>query len=139
MRCPASISGLIASAACSLEMAISSIESGGRPAIPADRAIAARTSASRCDGVASIAGMAARPLIRTAPAHNAADMTAGARADLVLLSPIFPTQSHPDAATLGPIRFGLMARRARTRVVGLGGMDARRFRNLRPLGAYGWA
>ena len=60
-----------------------------------------------------------------------------ARADLVLLSPVFPTRSHPGAATLGPVRFGSMA--LGRRVAALGGMDAQRFKRLRYLGAYGWA
>lgn len=60
-------------------------------------------------------------------------------ADLVFLSPVFPTRSHPGAATLGPLRFGLVARGARGPVLALGGMDARRARRLRPLGAAGYA
>ena len=81
----------------------------------------------------------ARPLIRTYPAHDPVDVRLGSSADLVLLSPVFATRSHPGAAALGPIRFGLMAQRARTLIIALGGMDARGLARLRALGAYGWA
>lgn len=53
-----------------------------------------------------------------------------AGADAVLLSPVFLTRSHPGAATLGPVRFRLLARLARAPVIALGGMDARRAHRL---------
>jgi len=81
---------------------------------------------------------APRPLLRTAPAHDAREL-ATARGDAVLLSPVFPTRSHPAAPGLGPVRFGLHARQSRTPVIALGGMDAARFGRLARLGAYGWA
>jgi thiamine-phosphate pyrophosphorylase len=52
------------------------------------------------------------------------------RADAVLLSPVFPTRSHPGAAALGPARFRLMARHAQMPVVALGGMTVRTARRL---------
>ena len=52
------------------------------------------------------------------------------RADAVLLSPVFPTRSHPDARTLGPLRFRLLAARARMPVIALGGMTASTARRL---------
>ena len=79
---------------------------------------------------------ASRSLIRTAPAHGRREVL-GAVADLVLLSPVFPTQSHPAARVLGPVRFGELAK-GRC-VVALGGMTRRRFDYLQALGAYGWA
>lgn len=88
---------------------------------------------------------AARPLLRTAPAHGRREMAARAAAnDALFLSPVFPTRSHPGARTLGPVRFGLIVpRRQRgassARILALGGMDAARFRRLRALGADGWA
>jgi len=81
---------------------------------------------------------AARPLIRTAPAHHQREL-AHARAHAVFLSPVFPTRSHPDAVPLGLLRFGMLARATRIPLVALGGMDARRFHRLAQLGAYGWA
>ena len=82
---------------------------------------------------------AVRPLIRTAPAHDRRELLAAVRrnVDLILLSPVFPTRSHPGVRVLGPIRFGLAAKGAR--VLALGGMDARRFGRMKALGAYGWA
>jgi len=79
-----------------------------------------------------------RPLIRTAPAHDAREL-AEVRAHAVLLSPVFATRSHPGGRILGTMRFGFLARHAPARVIALGGMDARRFHRLAPLGAYGWA
>jgi thiamine-phosphate pyrophosphorylase len=52
-------------------------------------------------------------------------------ADAALLSPVFATRSHPGGATLGPVRFRLLARQAALPVIALGGMDARRARALR--------
>ena len=77
----------------------------------------------------------------TAAAHGRrALLQAFARgADLVFLSPVFATASHPGARTLGAVRFGLAARGAPGPVVALGGMTAARARRLRPLGASGYA
>jgi thiamine-phosphate pyrophosphorylase len=54
----------------------------------------------------------------------------------VLLSPVFATRSHPGAATLGPVRFRLLAARSLVPVIALGGMDTRRARRL---GTRDWA
>ncbi|MCJ2178628.1 thiamine phosphate synthase [Novosphingobium album (ex Hu et al. 2023)] len=51
-----------------------------------------------------------------------------ARADAVLISPVFPTRSHPGAPVLGPLRFRLLAERARVPAIALGGMTAHRAR-----------
>jgi thiamine-phosphate pyrophosphorylase len=79
-----------------------------------------------------------RPLVRTAPVHDARELAA-ARGHAILVSPVFATRSHPEARTLGPARFAPLARLSRLPVIALGGMDARRFRRLAQLGAYGWA
>jgi thiamine-phosphate pyrophosphorylase len=49
----------------------------------------------------------------TSSAHGVADLRRARRAGarLALLSPVFPTRSHPGARTLGPLRWGLAARR----------------------------
>ena len=54
----------------------------------------------------------------------------------ILLSPVYPTASHPGARTLGRVKFLLLAKRARVPVIALGGMTAQQFRRL-PV--YGWA
>jgi thiamine-phosphate pyrophosphorylase len=78
--------------------------------------------------------------LRTAPAHTARELVSRGRiADLLFLSPVFATRSHPDAATLGPARFALLARKARVPVIALGGMNAHQAKRLAALGAYGWA
>ena len=59
--------------------------------------------------------------------------------DLVFLSPVFPTRSHPGASALGPLRFASLARLSRAPVIALGGMTERRFRRVKALGACGWA
>ena len=95
------------------------------------------------DGVHRPAGSRARRRrgLLTAAAHNEGEIRCAfrRRADLVFLSPVFATASHPGAAVLGPRRFGRMARRAPGPVVALGGMDAARARLLRRLGAFGHA
>lgn len=76
--------------------------------------------------------------LRLATAHSLREIGAAvrARADAVLLSPVFPTRSHPGAAVLGAVRFLLLARRAPLPVLALGGMTAARARRL-PV--HGWA
>jgi thiamine-phosphate pyrophosphorylase len=83
----------------------------------------------------------AKRMIRTVGAHNAAELRMAERAgaDLVFLSPVFVTESHRGAKSLGYARFGLLARQTRIPVIALGGMDARRAKTLRGFGIYGWA
>ena len=77
--------------------------------------------------------------LRTASAHSLRELKAAERAgaDLVFLSPVYLTRSHPAARPLGPRRFALIAHQARVPVIALGGMNEARFRTLG--GAYGWA
>lgn len=78
---------------------------------------------------------------RTAAAHGRAGIERAARAgaDAALLSPVFPTASHPGARTLGPVRFAALVRTARVPVYALGGVDAARARRLAGTGACGIA
>lgn len=71
-------------------------------------------------------------LIHLATAHDLAELGLAARlgADAALLSPVFPTRSHPGGRTLGPARFRLLARQAPIPVIALGGMTAHRARAL---------
>ena len=84
---------------------------------------------------------AAAKAIKTASVHNMHELRRAERngADIVFVSPVFATRSHPGARFLGPLRLGFLARQARVPVVALGGMNAVRGRRLRGLGAYGWA
>ncbi|WP_371416813.1 thiamine phosphate synthase [Sphingosinicella sp. BN140058] len=79
--------------------------------------------------------------LRTAPAHDLKQIRAAERggADLVFLSPVFPTRSHPGRPALGRVRFGLLARQCRVPVIALGGVTPRLADGLKALGAFGWA
>ncbi len=88
-------------------------------------------------GVASLA----RPMLRSVPVHNLRELMAARRAeaDLVFLSPLFPTRSHPGGRSLGRVRFAEMARQATVPVMALGGVRASHRRMLRSIGVQGWA
>lgn len=77
----------------------------------------------------------------TWPVHSRSEAIAAIRAgaDALLVSPLFPTRSHPGAPVLGPVRFGLLVRGLSVPVIALGGMDARKARRLKALGIHGWA
>lgn len=74
--------------------------------------------------LAFLAARRGRPL--SAAAHGRAGLARARRlgADLVFLSPVFPTRSHPGAPTLGPLRWAALARRAGRPVAALGGIVA---------------
>ena len=59
------------------------------------------------------------------PVHNLRELGRALRAVAVLLSPVYPTRSHPGAPVLGPLRFRLLAARAKLPVIALGGMNPR--------------
>ena len=58
---------------------------------------------------------------------------------LILLSPIHPTRTHPDWKPIPRMRAAAMTRLAKRRLIALGGMDARRFARVEPLGFQAWA
>jgi thiamine-phosphate pyrophosphorylase len=60
------------------------------------------------------------------------------KAPLIFISPLHRTRSHPDQRPLPRMRAATLARLAGQPVLGLGGMDARRFRAFAPLGFAGW-
>jgi thiamine-phosphate pyrophosphorylase len=68
----------------------------------------------------------------TAAAHSPAGVLLAARrgADAVLLSPDFPTASHPGRRALGPLRFAALARLSHLPVYGLGGIEGGNARRL---------
>jgi thiamine-phosphate pyrophosphorylase len=72
-------------------------------------------------------------LLHLATAHDMAELGLAARlgADAALLSPVFPTATHPGGAVLGPVRFRLLAQQLRLPVIALGGMTAKQARALR--------
>lgn len=81
------------------------------------------------------------PGARTAPVHDLRELRAAERAgaELVFISPVFATRSHPGRKPLGRLGFAMLARQARVPVIALGGMNARRASSLAGLGIYGWA
>ena len=61
------------------------------------------------------------------------------RTPLILLSPIYPTRSHPEWTPLPRLRAAALARLGGRQLIALGGMDERRFRRIERLGFQGWA
>lgn len=97
-----------------------------------------RASAWRANGSHSRALHLSQGL-RTAPVHNLRELVAAERsgADLIFISPVFATRSHPGSISLGRRGFTALAIRANMPVIALGGMNARRARALKL--SYGWA
>lgn len=98
--------------------------------------IAGQAHGIRGDGVHNRRGAG----LLTAAAHGRAQLVAARRrgAQLVFVSPVFATRSHPGGRTLGQVRFGLLIRGAGVPVAALGGMTARGYAALKPLGAMAW-
>jgi len=67
------------------------------------------------------------------------ERAAAAHADFALLSPLFPSKSHPDGVPIGILRFSAWASRARLPVFALGGVNSQNARRLSGSGAVGWA
>jgi thiamine-phosphate pyrophosphorylase len=74
------------------------------------------------------------------PVHDVAQAIEArrSRADLVFVSPLFATRSHPDRAALGAKQGVSLARKSGAKAIALGGMNEKRWRPLRPH-FYGYA
>jgi thiamine-phosphate pyrophosphorylase len=85
------------------------------------------------DGVYGAPAALARgpALPRLVTAHGLREIGASRRASAILLSPVFPTTSHPNARSLGSLRFRTLAARAQTPVIALGGMTSASARRLK--------
>ncbi|MET0249260.1 MAG: thiamine phosphate synthase [Sphingobium sp.] len=81
-----------------------------------------------------------RPLPFSMAVHDMRQLWAARRAgaDLVFISPLFATRSHPGSRPLGAGRFAALARRADVPVMALGGVAPRHGRLIRALGASGF-
>jgi thiamine-phosphate pyrophosphorylase len=92
----------------------------------------------RVDGVHGRQRSRSRGL-HTWPAHSRREALAGVRAgaDLLFVSPLFATRSHPGGKVLRPMAASALIRGLKVPVIALGGMTERRFRKVR--GFYGWA
>lgn len=81
-------------------------------------------------------------LFQSAPVHNVREI-AEAKAylpDLLMLSPLFATNSHPGERPLGLTAFQRLAKLAgRKRIIALGGVNRRNANMITPLSAHGWA
>lgn len=82
-----------------------------------------------------------REMIHSRAAHNLTEIKAAAqgRADLLFLSPLYPTRSHPGEPSLGRVKFARLARQSTLPIIALGGVRPCHRRQLKLLGASGWA
>ncbi|MDE2043082.1 MAG: thiamine phosphate synthase [Alphaproteobacteria bacterium] len=101
-----------------------------------------QAKAWRADGVHGRNRRHTRALLRAAPVHTLHEMAAARRvgAQIVFISPVFLTRSHPGAPALGRMRFAQLAQQAHAfgmAPIALGGMTAWRARTLPH--AHGWA
>jgi thiamine-phosphate pyrophosphorylase len=81
-------------------------------------------------------------LVHSAPVHDAREIKQAkrGRCDLLFLSPLFDTNSHPGARPLGPLMFQRLAKLVGpNRVIALGGITRQRAHMLSPRMAHGWA
>lgn len=80
-------------------------------------------------------------LLHSAPVHNVREIHQARKsgAGIFFLSPAFSTRSHPDQKSLNSLQIRKLIQLCNSPVILLGGMNARRFRQYQPLGAYGWA
>ena len=93
-----------------------------------------RLAASR--GITVVAE--SRRIVRVHNAREIRDARLGG-ADLLLLSSLYPTRSHPHWRPLSRMRAAALVRLAKVPVIALGGMNERRFRSVQELGFAGWA
>ncbi|MBX9729389.1 MAG: thiamine phosphate synthase, partial [Sphingopyxis sp.] len=77
----------------------------------------------------------------SAPIHNRREAQRARRAGVpvMLISPVYPTRSHGDASPTGRRGLRLLAAAAGGHAIALGGMNPKRFRQLRIDGVQGWA
>jgi thiamine-phosphate pyrophosphorylase len=73
--------------------------------------------------------------------HNARELRRAllARAPLVLLSPIWPTASHPQWRPIPRMRAASLARLGGRKLIALGGLNRKRYATVKRLGFSGWA
>lgn len=114
--------------------------------IGADHALARTVGAAGIHYPQALTPLGHRPpntqgLLLTVAAHDERALAAAYRmgADAALLSPVFPTESHPGASALGVNRFARLVRESRVAVYGLGGITAANARRLVGSGAAGIA
>lgn len=79
--------------------------------------------------------------LRTVAVHNLCEATLARqiKADLIFVSPVFATRSHPDARGIGSLGLARIVTKQRNRTIALGGMTAKRMKKLAALNLHGWA
>jgi thiamine-phosphate pyrophosphorylase len=81
-------------------------------------------------------------MIHSATVHDRAELNSAKRqrADLIFVSPLFATASHPRQRPLGMLAFGRLAEKAKAmKVIALGGVNRRNAQMLNPRLVHGWA
>ncbi len=101
---------------------------GHRVVLSGSAAEARRWGADGAYGASLARGPA---LLRLVTVHSLRELRRAHRANAVLLSPIFPTRSHPGGKVLGPLRWKGLAALSPVPVIALGGMNTRRARQLK--------
>ena len=81
----------------------------------------------------------ANGLLISRSVHDAHEAEAARSADLVFVSPLFTTTSHPGAKALGIAKAMALAKQAGVPAIALGGMDAERGEAAIRAGFHGWA
>ena len=78
---------------------------------------------------------------RIARVHNVGELRAALlrRYELILVSPLYETRSHPDWSRLPRMRAATLARLAGRKAMALGGMNRQRYAKVAGLGFIGWA
>ncbi|MCM8731137.1 thiamine phosphate synthase [Hephaestia sp. GCM10023244] len=96
--------------------------------------------AAREDGLHNAARRPEHGLLSRA-VHSRREALAATRAgaDLIFVSPVFTTRSHPGAAALGLARARAIARHFPGPTIALGGVTPARGRRMMRFGFYGWA
>lgn len=78
-----------------------------------------------------ISGLKRQGWMVSAAAHSAGAVARAREARMLVISPAFPTRSHPGAPVLGPVRFAALASRSSALVIALGGITHASARRLR--------
>jgi thiamine-phosphate pyrophosphorylase len=92
------------------------------------------------DGAHDLSARRSRGL-RTCAVHSVGERIAAHRArfDLIFVSPVYSTRSHPGAKGIGLLGARRIAGNEWCLTILLGGMDAKKFRKMRSRPPHGWA
>ena len=82
---------------------------------------------------------AAGDLLTSRSVHSREEALAARGADLIFVSPVFPSRSHPDGAALGMAAALALVQLAAVPGIALGGMDPDRGKAAMAAGFHGWA